>query len=186
MVENYPVSFILYENNGTTLAAGVRVTAFNTTTGERLPYTAEVETNALGEAIIDLFNFPSHYSNSDNVQIVAFIHKKSIEVRHTIDTTVGSFEPTNMILHWGGAYLNDIKVISLTVANSDTITKYVDFYDRATPEAKIERVEVPNGETRSINFGDEGQFFKGGLCKDLETRVANRLTVTIKQPKLNY
>lgn len=187
MAAPYPVSMTVYDTNGTTAYEGARVTAYNTTTGERLPASAEVLTASNGQAIIDLANFTSAYSNGDAIQIVVYVHKKSIEVRHIIDTSVGSYEPSDMILHWGGAYHANVKVISITVSNSDTTGKYVDFWDRDSPEAKrIPRVEIPNGATVPLYFGEEGLFFKGGICKELETRSANLLNITIKISKLPY
>uniref|UniRef100_A0A6H1ZRV1 Uncharacterized protein n=1 Tax=viral metagenome TaxID=1070528 RepID=A0A6H1ZRV1_9ZZZZ len=179
MAVPYPISGYVYDIDGITVLANIKVTAINTTQGNRLPNTAIATTNSLGEFIIDLANLPTDYANNDKIHIVAYTIKKSLDSRHTVDTVAGSYSH-NMVLHWTTAHLADCYLVGIVVANSYTGGLYVDLYDRGQPEHRIIRIEVAAGETESVFLGDSGKFFTGGICKSLEDETSERINVFTK------
>lgn len=64
----YVVSIVVYDSSDVA-KEGVTVTAKNEASGETI--TGATLTNALGQTLIDLANFPSGYTDGDFIQITA-------------------------------------------------------------------------------------------------------------------
>lgn len=62
----YVIGIVVYDSSNV-VSAGETVTAYNETNGELI--TADNVTNASGQTIIDLGNFPSGYTDGDFIQI---------------------------------------------------------------------------------------------------------------------
>lgn len=183
VVPSYPCSGIISDVDGTTAMEGATVTAYNCTKHEWLPDDMKGTTNAAGEYIIDLANFPTDYSDGDKVHILAYYGNKHIDVRHTIDIGVGSFEQ-NMYLHDGEPWLMDTRIEAIHVSNENAAAKYVDIYDRYNDARRI-RISVGIGQSHSIYFGKKGFLCQDGICIVYETGVtATDMQVAIKQSGL--
>lgn len=182
VVPPYPLSGLVYDTNGTSLALGAKVTCRNVTKDEWLPEVTTVITDLSGEYVIDLANLPTDYENGDKIQIVAFDSTglKSIDFRHTVNTVVGAYE-NNAVLHPGESFTSSSRICAVVVANTTAGGLRVDFYDRTNDIIRLS-IEVPAADTRSARFGsgNDGLFFEGGICKILESETAGELIVTIK------
>lgn len=109
----YPMTGIVYDTNGTTVLASVRVSARN----ERTNKTLSINTDSLGVYVIDAANFTDGYSNGDTITLSVIYTNLERQIEHIIDTSRG-----------GGSGL-DLTLIEVPASDALRYFTVQDFYD---------------------------------------------------------
>lgn len=159
-VSPHPITFTVYDTDGTTLRQGAKCLVRNCT---KKTTSAEATTNASGVAIIDLANLPmgdgqtAEYTAGDVCLLITHYGAKHshIAARYVI---AGSSKSQTLYLKevpYKGSQTTE-RILSVVGANTHGSTAYY-FKVWAFEDCQLlSHVEVPASDTKPVNYGGRG------------------------------